>query len=261
MIFKLSTISAHWLRARLPGALLILMALVTTGCASTSMPVQQQAATAIQSARGWAAKADPLEAVNRDIFAFNEALDDAVLSPVARTYRRVVPDVLQLGVSNVFDNVSDAWSATNHLLQGKGRSTLTMTARVVANTVLGVGGLVDVATPLGFERETEDFGLTLGHWGIPAGPYLVLPVLGPSSLRDLVALPVDRQVTLPAIAPSVPTRNTLLGLELIQRRADLLGASSVVSQIALDKYVFLREAYLSRRRSLIGDEDADPVKE
>ena len=240
---------------------LMLVALMATGCASTSMSTQQQAVAAVQSARGWAAKADPLEAVNRDIFAFNEALDDALLSPVARTYRRVVPDVLQLGVSNVFDNVSDAWSATNHLLQGKGRSSLTMTARVVTNTVWGIGGLVDVASNLGLERETEDFGLTLGHWGIPAGPYLVLPLLGPSSLRDLIALPLDRQVTLPAIVPTVPTRNTLLGLELIHRRADLLGASSVVSQIALDKYVFLREAYLSRRRSLIGDEDAGPVNE
>ncbi len=244
-----------------PRVALVVITLGVTGCASTQLPVAHQASAAVESAQRWAAKADPLETLNRDIFAFNEAVDEAFLSPVARTYRRVVPDVVQTGVSNVFDNVTDAWSATNHLLQGKGRTTLSMTARVMTNTLLGLGGLVDVATAWGLEREPEDFGLTLGHWGIPAGPYLVLPLLGPSSLRDLVAMPLDRQVTLPTLAATVPSRNTLLGLELIHRRADLLGASSVVSQIALDKYVFLREAYLSRRRSLIANDDADSVNE
>lgn len=245
---------------RLLSGALVIMAGWMAGCASAPLPMAQQASAAVQSAKGWAAKADPLENINRDIFAFNEAVDEAVLSPVARTYRRVVPDVVQAGVSNVFDNVTDVWSAANHLLQGKGRSTLSMTARVMTNTVLGLGGLVDVASAMGLEREPEDLGLTLGHWGIPAGPYLMLPLLGPSSLRDLAAMPLDRQVSLPALAGQVPARNTLLAVELIYKRADLLGPSSVVSQIALDKYVFLREAYLSRRRSLIGD-DAESVNE
>jgi phospholipid-binding lipoprotein MlaA len=116
-----------------------------------------------------------------------------------------------------------------------------------------VGGLVDVATPLGLERESEDFGLTLGHWGLAAGPYVMLPLMGPSSLRDLAALPLDRRTRLPALVSAADQRNALLALELVQKRADLLSAGGVMSQIALDRYVFVREAYLARRRSAVYD--------
>lgn len=230
------------------------------GCASVRPEASSPATAPQASAPRLASQADPFESFNRQVFSFNEAVDGAVLKPVARGYRAVVPDVVQTGVNNVFGNVADAWSAANHLLQGKGRSGLAMTARFVTNTVVGVAGLVDVATPLGLEREPEDFGLTLGHWGLPAGPYVMLPLLGPSSLRDLSALPLDRQTRLPALVSAGEKRNALLALELIQRRADLLGAGGVMGQIALDRYVFVREAYLARRRSAVydGEPPQDP---
>lgn len=223
------------------------------GCATVRPEAASQVTASKASMPRLASKSDPLESFNRQIFSFNEAVDGAVLKPVARGYRAVVPDVVQTGVNNVFGNVADAWSAANHLLQGKGRTGLAMTARFVTNTVVGVAGLVDVATPLGLEREPEDFGLTLGHWGLPAGPFVMLPLLGPSSLRDLAALPLDRQTRLPALVSAGEKRNALLSLELIQRRADLLDAGGVMGQIALDRYTFVREAYLARRRSDVYD--------
>lgn len=237
-------------RFLLTGCLLILA--VLTGCASVRPEGATAAAKPPAPAR-LASKADPLEPFNRQVFAFNEAMDGAVLKPVARGYRAVVPDVVQTGVNNVFGNVADVWSAANHLLQGKGKAGMSMTARFLANTVVGVGGLVDVATPLGLEREPEDFGLTLGHWGLPAGPYVMLPLLGPSSVRDLAALPLDRRTRLPAFVSAADQRNALLALELVQKRADLLSAGGVMSQIALDRYTFVRDAYLARRRSAVYD--------
>ena len=238
-------------RQGLAGGLLILA--ILGGCASVRPEVSAGAADQPKPTTRLASKADPLEALNRQVFAFNEAVDGAVLKPVAQGYRAVVPDVVQTGVNNVFGNVADVWSAANHLLQGKGKSGLSMTARFLTNTVVGVGGLVDVATPLGLERESEDFGLTLGHWGLAAGPYVMLPLMGPSSLRDLAALPLDRRIRLPALVSAADQRNALLALELVQKRADLLSAGGVMSQIALDRYVFVREAYLARRRSAVYD--------
>jgi len=238
-------------RQGLAGGLLILV--ILGGCASVRPEASAGAADQPKPTTRLASKADPLEALNRQVFAFNEAVDGAVLKPVAQGYRAVVPDVVQTGVNNVFGNVADVWSAANHLLQGKGKSGLSMTARFLTNTVVGVGGLVDVATPLGLERESEDFGLTLGHWGLAAGPYVMLPLMGPSSLRDLAALPLDRRTRLPALVSAADQRNALLALELVQKRADLLSAGGVMSQIALDRYVFVREAYLARRRSAVYD--------
>lgn len=238
-------------RHGLVGCLLILA--ILGGCASVRPEASAGAADQPKPTTRLASKADPLEALNRQVFAFNEAVDGAVLKPVAQGYRAVVPDVVQTGVNNVFGNVADVWSAANHLLQGKGKSGLNMTARFLTNTVVGVGGLVDVATPLGLERESEDFGLTLGHWGLAAGPYVMLPLMGPSSLRDLAALPLDRRTRLPALVSAADQRNALLALELVQKRADLLSAGGVMSQIALDRYVFVREAYLARRRSAVYD--------
>jgi phospholipid-binding lipoprotein MlaA len=194
---------------------------------------------------------DPLEGYNRFMFGVKERLDSAVVKPVAQGYQKVVPQVVRAGVSNFFGNFGDAWSAINHLLQGKATDAAEMTIRVATNSVFGIGGLFDVASELGIERRYEDFGQTLGAWGVPAGPYLVLPALGPSTIRDASARPLDM-----AWSPTLLTNNSaastaLTTLSLIDTRAFLLNASRILDEVALDKYVFVRDAYLSRRRSLI----------
>lgn len=206
-------------------------------------------------------RSDPWERFNRKVFALNEELDAAFLRPVARIYNAVVPDLVQTGVENVFSNVSDAWSAVNHLLQGKAKSGLLMTVRFATNTLVGLGGLLDVATDMGLEREREDFGQTLGRWGLGPGPYLVLPLLGPSSLRDTAAMPLNLAASLPLLVHQKEASYALSGLQVLQTRADLLGAGRVVSEIALDKYVFLRDAYLARRRNEVFDGDPPPEPE
>jgi phospholipid-binding lipoprotein MlaA len=196
---------------------------------------------------------DPLEPWNRGVFAFNEAIDAAVLAPFARGYRAVVPQPLRTMVSNFFGNFGDAWSTVNLFMQAKPAAGVQMGMRVATNSVLGVGGLLDIASEAGLERRNEDFGQTLGHWGLPAGPYLVLPLLGPSAVRETAALPLDRGWS-PALAFSHDA--DIYGITLlsvIDTRAGLLGASQVLDDVALDKYSFLRDAYLARRRSLVYD--------
>jgi len=205
---------------------------------------------------------DPFEGWNRAVFNFNEGLDAAVLKPVATGYKTVVPELVRSGVSNVFGNIGDGWSAINQLLQGKPIAAAQMTMRVATNTLFGIAGLFDVASDLGIERQQEDFGQTLGRWGLPAGPYLVWPLLGPSSLRETAAMPLDLSWRPAALSHDDATRYGITTLQLIDVRASLLGASRIVDDIALDKYVFIRDGYLSRRRSLVYDGDppdiADP---
>jgi len=196
---------------------------------------------------------DPLEGWNRAVFGFNEGLDAAVLKPVASGYKNAVPELVRTGVSNVFGNFGDLWSAINQLLQGKPVAAAQMTTRVATNTLFGIGGLFDVASDLGIDRQKSDFGLTLGHWGLPAGPYIVWPLLGPSSLRDSAALPLDLSWRPSALSDDVPTRWGLSALQLIDVRASLLSAGKIIDDIALDKYVFIRDGYLARRRSLVYD--------
>ena len=206
---------------------------------------------------------DPLEPYNRAMFSFNEALDSAVLAPLARGYVNVVPELVRTGVSNVLGNFGDVWSAFNQMLQGKGEAAATMTARVATNTLFGLGGLFDVASDLGMERQSEDFGQTLGRWGLPAGAYFVWPVLGPSTIRDTAGRPLDLAWSPTRLTDHELTRYSISGLQLLDTRAGLLGASRVVDGIALDKYTFIRDAYIARRRSLVYDGDppgepADP---
>lgn len=196
---------------------------------------------------------DPFERWNRGVFGFNEGLDAAVLKPVASGYKAVVPELVRTGVSNVFGNIGDGWSAINQLLQGKPVAAAQMTMRVATNTFFGIAGLFDVASDLGIERQSEDFGQTLGRWGFPAGPYMVWPLLGPSSLRDSAALPLDLSWRPATLAGDTPTKVGLSTLQLIDVRAGLLSASRIVDDIALDKYVFIRDGYLSRRRSQVYD--------
>jgi phospholipid-binding lipoprotein MlaA len=198
-------------------------------------------------------EADPLEGLNRGVFAFNEVVDRVLLKPLATAYRAVVPSPVRTGVDNVFGNVGDAWSVVNHLLQGKVKSALEMTVRVTTNTVFGLGGLFDLATNAGLERQPEDFGQTLGKWGFGPGPYLVLPFYGASSLRDTAGLPLDRQASLPAIVHDGTSRWSLTTLELVHARADLLFATNLLEQVAFDKYSFVRDGYLARRRHQVFD--------
>ena len=206
-------------------------------------------------------KKDPIEAWNRAIFSFNDGVDAAVLKPVATGYKAAVPELVRNGVSNVFNNLGDGWSAINQLLQGKPVNAAQMTMRVATNSLFGIAGLFDVASDLGIERQPEDFGQTLGRWGLPAGPYIVLPLLGPSSLRDTAALPVDMQWRPAALSNDSATRVGISMLQLIDVRTGLLGASRILDEIALDKYVFVRDAYLSRRRSQVYDGEPPELPE
>ncbi len=200
---------------------------------------------------------DPLERFNRDITTLNENVDLVLLRPTATLYREYVPPLVRTGVSNFFSNLSDAWSAVNNLLQLKVRYALDSGGRFVVNSTLGLGGLIDIASDMNMERHREDFGQTLGYWGVPAGPYVVLPLLGPSTLRDTFALPVDwRGDPLYHVNPE-GHRNGLYVLRVVNVRSNLLRASDVLDGAALDKYSFTRDAYLQRRRAEIRESEGD----
>ena len=196
---------------------------------------------------------DPWEGWNRKVFSFNEKIDEAVLKPVAQAYRDVVPSFVRTGINNVLNNLYDVWATANHFLQGKVQSGLEMGMRVLTNTVLGAGGLMDPASEMGLTRRAEDFGQTLGRWGLGNGPFVVLPLLGPSTLRDTAGLLVDRQAAPSALPNTDAGTYTVLATELVNTRANLLSAGALVDQVALDKYAFIRDAYLSRRRDALYD--------
>jgi phospholipid-binding lipoprotein MlaA len=209
---------------------------------------------------GGGSAADPLEPLNRAIFGFNETFDRALLKPVAEGYRAVLPEMARAGVTNFFSNIADVWIAANNLLQGKPESALQDVMRVAINTVIGLGGLIDVASDAGLEKHNEDFGQTLGRWGVGSGPYLVLPFLGPSTIRDGIALVgFDTAVDPVWNVNHVPTRNTLYSARAVNARADALDAVRAMEEAALDKYRFVRDSHLQRRRSLIYD--GDPPRE
>ena len=196
---------------------------------------------------------DPWESMNRSVASFNDKLDDNVLKPVATGYRNVVPDLIQTGVRNVFNNFVDMWSTVNNLLQLKPLNTAESLGRVIVNTVFGIYGIFDVATYIKLERHPEDFGQTLGYWGVPSGPYLVLPLFGPSTLRDGASLPVDFSVSPTQYIDDIPTRNQVFALRLVSKRAELLKSGNMLEQASIDKYSFTRDAYLQYRRSQIYD--------
>ena len=198
---------------------------------------------------------DPFEPYNRSMYKFNDTVDRAVLKPVATAYVQVTPSFVRKGVNNFFGNLGDAWSAVNSALQLRGQDAFDNFVRFSFNTVIGLGGLLDIAGEAGVPRHREDFGRTLGRWGMPAGPYLVLPLLGPSTVRDTAALPVDWQGNLIRYVTPVDDRNVLYGLQSISARANLLRASSLLQQSALDPYAFLRDAYLQSRGVKLGNEE------
>lgn len=221
------------------GALALVLAL--GGCATTPP--------------GDIARGDPWERLNRQTFAFNEAVDVAAIKPAAQLYQALLPGVVRQGVGNFFGNIGDAWTTVNLFLQAKPTSGLNMGMRTAVNTVLGVGGLFDVAEEAGLDRFTsEDLGQTLGFWGIQSGPYLVLPLLGPSTLRDTAARALEvNDSPVRRVWHEPRDRNPAQALQLLDTRANLLNAGRVFDEIALDKYVLMRDAFLSRRRSLIYD--------
>ena len=196
---------------------------------------------------------DPFEAINRTTFAFNEFLDGNVLRPVAMVYRDNFPAPIQAGVSNFFGNLLDLWSGVNSVLQAKPSAATHNTARFVINSTIGIYGVFDIATRLNIERQTEDFGQTLGVWGLPSGPYLVLPLLGPSTLRDGLGTMADSTASLINQVDDSAHRNGLTAARLLEIRARILPITEQIDRMALDKYSFVRDAFLQKRLNDIHD--------
>ncbi len=218
-------------QAAMLGAVLVLMSSLQ-GCATRQNP-------------------DPLEPWNRQVFAFNESLDANVLRPVATGYNQVTPEPLRNSVRNVFNNIRDIWSTINLFLQGRLRDGTVSAMRVTINTTLGLGGLVDWATPMRLDRPNEDFGQTLGVWGVKPGAYIVWPLLGPSTLRDSVSIPGDLYFSAASFAHTDLDELAVMSLQVVSLRASLLDATGLLDDVALDKYAFTRDAYLQRRQNLI----------
>ncbi len=238
-----------------PGALrtaalvpLVLLALLG-GCA-TSGPVNPR---------------DPFEASNRVVFEINDGMDKALLKPVAEVYRAMLPQPVRTGVRNFFANLQDPWHGVNNLLQGKIEDGLTDWFRFATNSVIGLAGVIDVASSMRMTKHNEDFGQTLGVWGVPSGDYLVLPLFGPSTVRDGLGLIVDAYgyggFWLPRLIDPphrVAWRNSLSALDIVSLRANVLESEAIFEAAALDRYSFLRDAYLQRRRNLIWDGNPPP---
>lgn len=204
---------------------------------------------------------DPLEPMNRAVFKFNDTVDTAIAVPIAKGYQKVTPTPLRTAISNFFSNLGDLGNIANNLLQLRITDATQDVMRVAMNSVFGVAGLIDVASLAGLPKHHQDFGLTLARWGVPSGPYLVLPVFGPSSFRDGVGRAVDvRFNLLNYIEPAA--RNPMYIAQFISARSDLLGATDLLQQAALDKYSFVRDAYVQQRRALTyhggGEEESLP---
>ncbi|WP_041070212.1 MlaA family lipoprotein [Thiolapillus brandeum] len=209
--------------------------LLLSGCATTQTP-------------------DPWEPFNRTMYGFNEKLDEYVATPLAKGYRAITPKPVDRGITRFFANLDDVQVALNNLLQGKPGQAVSDVGRVLVNSTIGFLGFLDPASDLGLEKHEEDFGQTLGKWGFASGPYLVLPVIGPSNIRDSVGFagdwvvnPIYRRIDSATVSWS------LYGVRYVDRRADLLGASRILESAAMDPYSFVRDSYLQRRRHLISD--------
>lgn len=214
---------------------------------------------------------DPFEGFNRAMFTFNDTLDEAAIKPAAVGYKNILPSFVQTGIGNFFGNIGDVWTAANNLLQGRTGDGLSDIMRVALNTVFGLAGLVDIGSEAGLTKHKEDFGQTLGVWGFSPGPYVVLPVYGSFTLRDTLAFPLDFLADPWGYVAPVYVRNIGSGVRLVDKRAVVLDASNLIEEAALDKYIFVRDAFLQRRQGQINqgerpyesfyEEDAVPVAE
>lgn len=223
---------------RLKVAVVTLAIVAMTGCASTN---------------GYNDPRDPIEGFNRVMFQFNEVLDKVLMKPLAKGYRAVMPDPVDKGITNFFSNLDDIGSAINNLLQFKLKRSASDVGRIVVNSTVGILGFIDVASNMNLEKTGEDFGQTLGYWGVGHGPYIVLPFFGPSGARDVVGS-VGDWFTDPVVHMNpVRVRNTTYALRAIDTRADLLSATDVVEEAALDKYEFIRDAYIQKRDNDVND--------
>ncbi len=226
---------ARWI-ARL-GSLMALVGL-------SLMPAVSQAAS----------EEDPWESFNRPIFRFNDTLDTYALKPIAQGYQAVTPQFLEDGIHNVFGNIGDVGNLANNVLQGKLHDAGVDTGRLIFNTTFGLLGFFDVAKHMGLQKNDEDFGQTLGVWGLNSGPYLVIPFLGPSTVRDATGRVPDSFLTPYPYMDHVPTRNVAMGVEIIDTRASLLSAERLISG---DKYIFIRNAYLQNREFKVKDGEVE----
>lgn len=204
---------------------------------------------------------DPWEGLNRKTFAFNDAIDRAVLKPVAQGYQNVTPPFVRDRVNNFFDNIYDVETSLNQVLQGKLPDGINDFGRFFVNTVFGGLGLWDVATPLGLEKHHEDFGQTLGVWGVPSGPYFVIPFFGPSTVRDAPAKAVDPKWYYSYAIDNNAVYWSAWSLDVVRDRANLLKAEGIIEQAAFDRYTFIRDAWLQRRRSQVYDGSPPREKE
>lgn len=218
-------------------AILFASAVFLSGCATT----------------GGSNADDPLEGFNRAMFDFNDGLDRVALKPAATAYQEVLPSFVQTGVNNFFGNIGDVWTMVNNFLQGKIEQGLSDGMRVVFNSTIGFGGVLDIASEAGIPKHKEDFGQTLGKWGVGSGPYVVLPLFGPSTVRDTAALPVDIYGDLWTYTTPVDVRNVGAVVRVIDLRASALNATNLLEDVALDRYTFIRGAYLQRRESQVND--------
>jgi phospholipid-binding lipoprotein MlaA len=204
---------------------------------------------------------DPFEKFNRQVFTFNDTVDRVALKPAATAYKQVLPTFVQAGVSNFFGNLSDLWSGANNLMQGKGTDGMSDITRFTLNSTFGIVGLFDIASEAGLHKHNEDFGQTLGAWGVPSGPYLMLPLLGPSTVRDAAVIPLDIKADPWAYKSPVRWRNVGIALRAVDQRASVLDASNLMEEAALDRYEFIRDGFLQRRQSRITDNGEQKVKE
>lgn len=201
---------------------------------------------------------DPFEGFNRVMFSVNEGID-VVVKPVAKGYDQVMPDPVKTGIGNFFGNIADLWIAVNNFLQGKPTDGFSDVGRVLVNSTIGIVGLIDVASEMGLEKHAEDFGQTLGKWGVDGGPYLFWPIIGPRNVRDTFGYAVDISADPVVRLEDVSVRNTLIGVRFIDLRASLLPADRVVEAAAFDKYNYIRDAYFQNRRSAIHDGNPPPL--
>ena len=218
-------------------AVLVMFATVMMGCASGPATHPR----------------DPWESYNRSMSDINEKLDAAVLKPAATVYKTVTPALVRTGVHNFFVNLSEPWTAFNALLQLKGEAAVETIMRFSVNTFFGLGGLLDIASEIGIERHRQDFGQTLGIWGVPSGPYFVLPVYGPSTVRDAAAFSIETRADPLTNQTNLTVKDTLMILRALDLRTSLLRAGNILEAAALDKYTFARDIFLQRRDNFVFD--------